>query len=108
MGKSTGAVEAVGGLDGAFFDVESDTTYMHVCGLLVLDTSTMDDGNAFESIRSMLCQRLPSIPAVHHKLASAPLCLGRPFWVDAADVGVDSHLSRVRLDPPGDDRALAE
>lgn len=101
-------METVGGLDGAFLDVDSDTTLMHVCGLLVLDASSKVGGSTFEDIRSMLCQRLPSIPAAHHKLASAPLFPGRPFWVDDADLAVDSHLSRVRLQPPGDDRALAE
>jgi WS/DGAT/MGAT family acyltransferase len=108
MGKYGGAVKTVGGLDGAFLDVESATTHMHVCGLLVLDTSTMGGGTSFEAIRSMLCQRLPSIPVVHQKLASAALFPGRPFWVDEPDLEVGSHLSRVHLPPPGDDRALAE
>ena len=59
--------------------------------------------------RSVLWQRgrLPQIPSGAEKLAKVPFNLGRPFWVDDPDLNVDRHLHRVLLEPPGDERSLA-
>src|ERR1019366_2292454 len=101
-------MEQLGGLDAAFLSCETPTMHMHVCGLLVLDTSTMGAGDPYERIRAMLEDRLPAIAAMRHTLATVPLNVGRPFWVDDAELHIDRHLRRVRLAAPNDDRSLAE
>jgi WS/DGAT/MGAT family acyltransferase len=101
-------VEQLGGLDAAFLSCETPAMHMHVCGLLVLDTSTMGAGDPYERIRAMLEERLPGISAMRHRLATVPLNVGRPFWVDDAELHIDRHLRRVRLAAPNDDRSLAE
>ena len=98
----------LGGLDGAFLYCETPSTHLHVCGLLVLDPSTMPSGYSYDRVRSMLSERLPTIRAVHQKLATAPLHLGRPFWGHDPNLDLDHHLRHLVLDPPGDDRALAD
>jgi WS/DGAT/MGAT family acyltransferase len=103
---SARATEQVGGLDAAFLYCETPGMLMHVCGLLVLDPSTMA-GDPYDSIRTMLLGALPKVPLMTRRLARVPLDIGRPFWVDDAAFGIDRHLHRVRLDPPGDDRTLA-
>jgi diacylglycerol O-acyltransferase len=101
-------MEQLGGLDAAFLSCETPTMHMHVCGLLILDTSTMAEGDPYERIRAMLEERLPGIAPMRHRLVTVPLNLGRPFWTDDAELHIDRHLRRVRLAPPADDRKLAE
>ncbi len=98
----------LGGLDGAFLYCETPATHLHVCGLLILDPSTMPSGYSYDRVRSMLSERLPTMRAVHQKLVAAPLHLGRPFWGHDPDLDLDHHLRHLVLDPPGDDRALAD
>ena len=99
-------MEQLGGLDSAFLSCETAGMHMHVCGLLVLDPSTMD-GDPFARIRSMLLGALPNVPLMRKRLAEVPLGFSRPFWVDDVDFTLDRHLHRVQLDPPGDDLALS-
>jgi diacylglycerol O-acyltransferase len=94
-------------LDATFLYCETPATHLHVCGLLLLDTSTMPDGYNFEAIRAMLVDRMPRIPAGRQRLAGVPLGISRPFWTDDPDLDIDRHLHRVGLPSPGDDRALA-
>ena len=86
---------------------ETPTMHMHVCGLLILDTSTMPGGYSFEAIRQTLVDRMPRIPAARQLLARVPLGVSRPFWVDDPHLDIDRHLHRVAVPSPGDDRTLA-
>ncbi len=82
--------------------------HLHVCGLLLLDPSTMPGGYSYDTIRSLLFERLPKIPSVRQKLAKTPLNLGRPYWIDDPDLDMDRHIHRVVLEPPGDKQSLAD
>jgi diacylglycerol O-acyltransferase / wax synthase len=104
----TRSSEQLGGLDAAFVYCETPTTHLHVCGLLILDTSTMSGGYSFEHLRSMLADRLPAVSAVRQRLAHAPLHVSRPFWVEDDQFDIDRHLHRVRIKSAGDDRSLSE
>jgi len=101
-------MEQLGGMDATFLYCETPTMHLQVCGLLILDPSTMPSGYSYDAIRSMLHERLPRIPSVHQKVATIPLNLGRPFWVDDPDLDMDRHIHRVILKPPGDTRSLAK
>ncbi|HVA03724.1 MAG TPA: wax ester/triacylglycerol synthase family O-acyltransferase [Acidimicrobiales bacterium] len=101
-------MERLGGLDGAFLYCETPTMHLHVCGLLILDPTTIPSGYSFDRFRSVLALRLTTIRAVHQRLAAAPLHLGRPFWTDDPKLDLDHHLQHLVLDPPGDDRILAD
>jgi diacylglycerol O-acyltransferase / wax synthase len=101
-------MQQLGGLDAAFLYCETPTTHLHVCGLLLLEPSAAASSSFYDSIRSMLSERLPTIPAVHHRLAFTPLNVSRPFWVDDSDLDLDHHLHRLTLRPPGDERTLAD
>lgn len=82
--------------------------HLHVCGLLLLDPSTMPGGYSFERIRAMVSERLPRLAPARQKLATVPLHISRPFWADDPDLDIDRHLHRTSVPAPGDDRALAE
>jgi WS/DGAT/MGAT family acyltransferase len=101
-------MEQLGGMDATFLYCETPTMHLHVCGLMVLDTTTMAEGYSFDRVRSMLLDRLPKVSSVRQKLATPPFHVSRPFWVDDPDLDLDRHLHRLVLRPPGDERALAD
>ncbi|HLX88830.1 MAG TPA: wax ester/triacylglycerol synthase family O-acyltransferase [Acidimicrobiales bacterium] len=101
-------MERLGGLDAAFLYFETPSMHMHVCGLLVLDPSTMPGGFAFDRIRQLLLERHPLMPSMSRRLAVAPFNLGRPYWVKDPDFDIDYHVRRIGVPGPGDDRQLAE
>lgn len=86
---------------------ETPAMHLHVCGLLLLDSSTMPGGYRFETIRQTFVDRMPRVPAARQLLARVPLGVSRPFWVDDPNLDIDRHLHRVAVPSPGDDRALA-
>ena len=100
-------MEQLGGLDATFLYCETPTMHLHVCGLLLLDPSAMPSGYSYDRIRSVYSERLSQLPSVRQKLATAPFNLGRPFWVDDPNLDIDRHFHRVVLEPPGDERSLA-
>jgi len=100
-------VEQLGGLDAAFLYGETPTMHLHVCGLLILDPSTMASGYTYDAIRSLLFERLPKIPSVRQKLAKTPFNLVRPYWIDDPDLDMDRHIHRVMLEAHGDEQSLA-
>ncbi|HLM96132.1 MAG TPA: wax ester/triacylglycerol synthase family O-acyltransferase [Acidimicrobiales bacterium] len=99
-------MEQLGGLDAAFLYCETPGMHMHVCGLLVLDPATMK-GDPYDAVHAMMLGALTKVPLMRKRLASVPLGISRPFWVDDVDFDVVRHLHRAQVDPPGDERALA-
>jgi len=100
-------MDQLGGLDTLFLYGETPAMHLHVCGLITLDTSSMPGGYRFETIRQMLVDRMPSIPAARHVLTPVPFGISRPYWFDDPHLDIDRHLHRVALPAPGDSRALA-
>ena len=43
-------MERLSGLDASFLYLESSAQLMHVCGLLLLDPSTVPGGNSFQRL----------------------------------------------------------
>jgi WS/DGAT/MGAT family acyltransferase len=99
--------ELVGGLDAMFLNTETPTMHMHVCGVLILDPGETGVADPYSAIRKMLEARLPAIPPMRRRLVTVPFNLGRPYWVEEANLDVDRHIQRVTVDAPGDDHALA-
>ncbi|HYA67602.1 MAG TPA: wax ester/triacylglycerol synthase family O-acyltransferase [Acidimicrobiales bacterium] len=100
-------MEQLGGLDSAFIYCETPAMHLHVCGLLLLDPTSMPGGYAFEKIRAIVVDRMPAVPAARRKLATVPFGISRPYWIDDPDLDMDRHLFCVRAPTPGDDVALA-
>jgi diacylglycerol O-acyltransferase len=101
-------MERLSGLDASFLYLESPAQLMHVCGLLLLDPSTMPGGYSFDRLRSDLEERVRAIPAFHRKLRPVPLEIDHPVWVEDADFDVDRHLHRLAVPSPGGTEELAE
>jgi WS/DGAT/MGAT family acyltransferase len=101
-------MQRLGGLDSAFLIFENSTMHMHVGGLMIVDPSTADKPYSFADYRHYVESRLPRVPAFRRKLATVPLNLGKPMWVEDADFDLDFHLHRATVPSPGGDHETAE
>ncbi|MBV9486587.1 MAG: wax ester/triacylglycerol synthase family O-acyltransferase [Frankiaceae bacterium] len=101
-------MQRLGGLDSAFLIFENSTMHMHVGGLMLVDPSTADKPYSFEDYRAYIEKRLPRVPGFRRKLATVPLNLARPMWVEDPDFDLDFHLHRTTVSSPGGDKETAD
>ncbi|KAF0164516.1 MAG: acyltransferase [Rhodocyclaceae bacterium] len=91
-------IETLSGIDGAFLNLESAATPMHVGSLHLFETPAGYKGNFFASVRRMMESRM--VPVLRRRLAALPLQLANPVWVQD-EIDLDRHIRRVRLPKPG-------
>ncbi|MCH9649273.1 MAG: wax ester/triacylglycerol synthase family O-acyltransferase [Deltaproteobacteria bacterium] len=98
------------GLDAGFLSLETSTAPMAIGSLSLLDPRTTEGRLEVTDFRQLLRQRLPETVALRRRLASVPLDLTRPYWieVDAEEVDLDLHVQRTRLPEPGGWHELSE
>jgi diacylglycerol O-acyltransferase len=101
-------MDRLSGLDASFLYFETPAHLMHVCGLLVLDSSTMPDGYSFPSMRDVLRRRLETNPAFRRKLHNPLFNIDHPVWVDDEDFDIEHHVRRTAVVAPGGAKELAE
>ncbi len=101
-------MERLSGLDASFLYLETPSQLMHVCGVVVVDPSTMTGGYSFTRVRETLRRRVATLPAFRRALRHVPLGLDHPVWVDDEEFDLDRHVHRMALPAPGGDRELAE
>lgn len=99
--------ERLTGLDATFLYVENESMPMNVAVTAVLDPSTVPGGYTFEKMRDHIAARVPLIAEFRRRIMDVPFRVHHPVWVDDPDYRVEHHIHRTRLDPPGDERALA-
>jgi WS/DGAT/MGAT family acyltransferase len=100
-------VDRLSGLDASFLYFESGTMLMHVCGLLVLDQSTMAGEYEFDVLRDQLAERVGGNPMFRRKLHSPVLNLDHPVWVDDDEFDIEHHVRRAIVPAPGGRTELA-
>lgn len=101
-------MQRLSGLDASFLYFETRAQLLHVCGLMVLDPSSIEGGYSFDTIRDELNRRVTGMPGFRRKLHDSMLNVDHPVWVEADDFDIDHHLHRVGIPEPGGDRELAE
>lgn len=101
-------MQPLSGLDASFLYLETPSQALHICGLLILDGSTMPGGYDFATFREKLADRVTEIPEFRRKLHNSPVNFVHPVWVDDESFDVDRHLHRVAVPSPGDRETLAE
>ena len=101
-------MQRLSGLDASFLYFETRSQLLHVCGLIVLDVSEMEDGYSYEVLRTELTRRVTGMPTFRRKLHDSLLNVDHPVWVEAEDFDIDHHLHRIGIPEPGGDRELAE
>jgi diacylglycerol O-acyltransferase / wax synthase len=96
-------------LDAQFLAVESARTYGHVGSLAVYDPSTAPGGElGVTELCRLVGERLHLLPPLTWRLATVPLGVDLPYWVEDPDFDLDFHIRESAVPPPGDDRKLAE
>lgn len=94
-------MERLSGLDASFLYLETPAQLMHVCGLLVLDPSTMPQPYAFERLQRDIDRHVADVPAFTRKLRQVPLGLDHPIWVRDDGFDIERHVHRLALPTPG-------
>jgi diacylglycerol O-acyltransferase / wax synthase len=96
------------GLDTAFLNMETNTTFGHVATLMLFDGASFPAGNASELVRAHIAARLHRLPPFYRRLVTVPLDLDRPYWIDDGDVDLEFHVRHLGVPPPGENEQLAD
>ncbi|MEA2193798.1 MAG: diacylglycerol O-acyltransferase / wax synthase [Solirubrobacteraceae bacterium] len=92
-------------LDAAFLSLESAAAPMHVGWAAVFAAPATGPRPRFEDVLAHIASRLGRAPRYRQKLASVPLGLGDPVWVDDPAFAIADH---VRQAAHGDFAALVD
>jgi diacylglycerol O-acyltransferase len=82
-------------------DMVSLVSDMQVGAVIMLER---DPGN----IKSLLADRIRSVPRLRRRLVTTPFGCGRPVWVDDAGYDISRHVGRVVCPAPGNETALLD
>ena len=91
-------MEILSGVDGAFLNLETAATPMHVGSLHLFEAPAGYKGSFYKAVRRMMESRL--VPVLRRRLAALPLQLANPVWVQG-EVDLAHHIRRVRVPAPG-------
>ncbi|WP_226435916.1 WS/DGAT/MGAT family O-acyltransferase [Rhodococcus yananensis] len=101
-------MQRLSGLDASFLYLETPEQPLNVCGLMILDPSTIPGGYDFADLRTELAARVDAIPQFRMKIADSPLNPDHPVWIDDAEFDLDRHLHRIAVPAPGTRTELSE
>jgi diacylglycerol O-acyltransferase / wax synthase len=79
-------------LDASFLAVETPTAHMHVGWVALFSPPADGQQPSFSVLRDHIQARIGHAPRYRQKLASVPLGLHAPEWVDDPDFSVDRHV----------------
>lgn len=94
-------MDRLSGLDASFLYLETPEQLMHVCGVIVLDPSTMPAPYSYEGLKTEIQRRVGDVATFTRKLRSVPLRLDHPIWVKDTHFDIDRHVHRLALPQPG-------
>ena len=93
-------------LDTSFLHLEDATTPMHVGSVMVFDAPI--GGFDYESLVSLISQRIAHVPRYRQRIKTVPGSLANPVWVDDTNFDMSYHVRRSALPRPGSDEQLEE
>ncbi len=95
-------------MDASFLYLETPTQMLHVCGLIILDGSTIPGGFSFAKLRDELAIRVKAMPSFKRRLKDTRFNLDHPVWVDDTDFDIERHFHRIAVPAPGGRNELSE
>lgn len=101
-------MDRLSGLDASFLYLETPAQLMHVCGVIVLDPTTIPDGYSFTSMQAEIDRRVRDVPEFTRKLRRVPMGLDHPVWVRDRQFDIERHVHRLALPAPGGYRELMD
>ena len=100
-------MEQLTGMDASFLHSETSTAPMHIGPLFIYDISTAPDGFVrFKHILKTFEQRIDRSTVFRRKLATVPLNLDQPYWIEDENFDLEFHVRHIALPKPGDWRQL--
>ena len=100
-------MEQLSGMDASFLHSETSTTPMHIGTVYIYDVSTAPNGFVrFKDILKTFEQRIDKSTVFRRKLATVPLELDQPYWIEDANFDLEFHVRHIALPQPGDWRQL--
>lgn len=95
--------------DAIFVHAETSSMPMHTLGTMILDPSTLPEGNFdYEHVCRTMERRIHLSPPWRQRLLEMPFALDQPIFVDDPDFRVEEHVHRAALPSPGSLRELAD
>ncbi len=80
-------------LDAFFYIAETPSQHLHVLATLVVDRSTVPDGNAYEMFQTRIRDRYLLVDPLRRSPTRS--YLGQRLWVDETDIHLQRHLHHV-------------
>ncbi len=100
-------MEQLTGMDATFLHSEVGNSPMHIGSLFMYDAATAPDGFVrFKDILRTFQERLDLSTVFRRKLATVPLNLDQPYWVEDENFDLEFHVRHIALPKPGDWRQL--
>ncbi len=100
-------MEQLTGMDASFLHTETSTAHMHIGPLFIYDVSTTTNGFVrFKDILKTFEERLDKSTVFRRKLATVPLNLDQPYWIEDENFDLEFHMRHIALPQPGDWRQL--
>jgi len=101
-------MKPVKAVDAAFLQLETAATPMHVGALFVLDPGSRAASRSFfRRFKAEIGARLDRSEVFTRRVATLPLNLANPMWIDDAP-DLDYHVRRTLLPEPGSQHQLEE
>jgi WS/DGAT/MGAT family acyltransferase len=94
-------MKPLSGLDAAFLHLETPETPMHVGSLHLYRVPPRLREGYFDRVKRHVASRLHLVPVFTRRIASLPLDLASPVWVEDREVDLGHHIRRARLPKPG-------
>lgn len=96
-------MEQLTGMDASFLHCELDHAPLHIAPLFIYDVSSAPDGFVrFKDILNTFEQRLDRSSVFRRKLATVPLNLDHPYWIEDDAFDLEFHVRHIALPRPGD------
>jgi hypothetical protein len=84
-------LDRLSSIDASFLHQEGPSSHMHIGAVLVFEGPPLDYDEYLDHVRS----RLHLVPRYRQKLATPPLEMGRPLWID--DPSLSSIITSATL-----------
>jgi diacylglycerol O-acyltransferase len=96
-------------LDAQFLAIETPRAFGHVGGLAIYDPGSAPGAElTIKDVCQRISERIHLLLPFTEKLATIPLGLDHPYWIEDPDFDIDFHVREIGLAAPGNSRQLAE
>ncbi|MEY4230044.1 MAG: hypothetical protein RLZZ362_893 [Actinomycetota bacterium] len=96
------------GMDVSFLNMETPSTFGHVCSLNIYDPTGVPGGAGIDAMKQIILERIDQLAPFRRRLVEVPLGLDLPYWIEDPDFDIDFHVRHHAVPPPGNPEQLAE